>query len=559
MNWLTQLQTTQPIAHGVIILCGVAALGLAIGNLKIRGFSLGIAGTLFAGILFGHFGLDMETHVRHFIQEFGLILFVYTIGMQVGPRFLGTLRQQGLPLNLLAAGNVLLGAATMAGLCLLLGVGIDVGVGIFSGATTNTPALGAAQEALRTVTETAAISDRVALPALGYAVAYPFGVIGIILAMILIRKLYRMNVNQERNDFRIAQRAGQENLTRLSIEVVNPNLDGIQLRSIPGMSRSGVVVSRYKRAGTRETALAKADTILRVGDILLAVGKTSDLESFRLIVGKVSAEDLVQAPGPLTYRRVVVTHKDIVGKSLRELALNERHGVTLTRITRGDLEMGVTADLSLQFGDVVQIVGVEKDIDKIAELLGNSVAELNHAKLVPMFVGIALGVIVGLIPFHVSGMPAPLRLGLAGGPLLVAILLGHIGRIGPMLWFMPVNANNLLREFGIVLFLSCVGLRAGGNFVHTLMNGDGFLWMGIGAAITFAPLLLIGFLARTILKMNFMNICGLLSGSMTDPPALAFANTYSGSDAPAVAYATVYPLTMLLRILTAQLLVLIFC
>lgn len=587
MNWFVYLQKTQPIAHGVIILCLVAALGLALGNIKLRGFSLGIAGTLFAGILVGHFGLNMDPSVRGFIQEFGLILFVYTIGMQVGPGFASTLRQQGLPLNLLAAGNVVLGAVVIVGLCYLFGLDFGLGAGIFAGATTNTPALGAAQDALRTLTNAPALAgaaaltnavaaaagpvtnavaaaapytpERAALPALGYAVAYPFGVLGIILAMVMLRAFFKLNVVQELDLFRKAQRAGHETLDRVNLIVANKNLEGLALKSVPSLDGSGVVVSRIRQQGSPDAKLATADTVLHLGDVLLAVGKKSDLKKFRVIVGEEAAEDLTQAPGHLTYRRVALTHKEFVGKSLRELALNHRYSVTVTRITRQELELSVSADLDLQFGDILQIVGTEENLGKAAEALGNSVKELNHAKLVPLFVGIALGVIAGVIPFHLGHMPAPLKLGLAGGPLLVAILLSRVGRVGPLLWYLPVNANMLLREFGIVLFLSCVGLRAGTHFVESLLQGGGFTWMFCGAIVTLVPLLVIGFIGRAFLKINFMNLCGLLSGSMTDPPALAFANAYSNSDAPAVAYATVYPLTMLLRILLAQLIVILFC
>ena len=583
MSWLLYLQKSQPIAHGVIILCCVAALGLALGSVKVRGFSLGIAGTLFAGIFLGHLGLNMDPEVRGFIQEFGLILFVYTIGMQVGPGFVNSLRQQGLPLNLLAAGNVVLGAVIIVVLCYVFGLDFGLGAGIFAGATTNTPALGAAQEALRSLTNSPVASvttnvlagvvtlvtntaqavthtpDRAALPALGYAVAYPFGVLGIILAMVILRLVFKMNVVQELDLFRKSQRAGHETLHRLTIVVSNKNLEGATVRSIPNIERSGVVISRIRHKGASEVKLATRDTVLHLGDVLMAVGKKSDLEKFRMIVGDESSEDLTQAPGQLTYRRVALTHKEFVGKSLRELALNHRWGVTVTRLTRQDLELSVSADLIFQFGDLLQIVGTEEDLNKAAEALGNSVKELNHAKLVPMFVGIALGVIAGVIPFHVSVMPAPLKLGLAGGPLIVAIILSRVGRMGPLLWYLPVNANMLLREFGIVLFLSCVGLRAGTHFVESLLQGGGFVWMGCGVAVTLVPLLVVGLVARAVMKMNFMNICGLLSGSMTDPPALAFANSYSNSDAPAVAYATVYPLTMVLRILLAQLIVILFC
>jgi putative transport protein len=556
MHWLTQLQQAQPVAHGVLVLSLVAALGLALGNLKLRGLGLGVAGTLFAGILLGHFGMTMDHAMLDFVREFGLILFVYTIGMQVGPGFLNSLRKQGLPLNLAAAAIVLLGAATTIALCLALGIDFKIGVGILSGAVTNTPSLGAGQEALRSL---GFAGDELAKPGMGYAVAYPFGIIGIIVAMLVIRFLFRVSVPGELEAFRKAQRAGQESLQHLNLVVENRNLEGLQVRQLPGIGRSGVVISRLRSAGDKEPRIAKADTVLHQGDVLVAVGTRRALDEFRVIVGRETSEDLTTTPGPLVMKRLVVTHKEAVGSSLRELALNHRYGVTVSRVTRADMDIGVTADLHLQFGDMLRLVGTEADIARAAAELGNSVQELNHAKLVPMFVGIALGVLFGSWPVMVGNMPAPLKLGLAGGPLLIAIILSRVGRIGPLLWYLPANANILLREFGIVLFLSAVGLKAGEKFVATLIQGGGWVWMGVGAVITLLPLLVVGMAMRGLFKLNYMNLCGLLSGSMTDPPALAFANNISASDAPSVAYATVYPLTMILRILVAQLIVLYFC
>jgi putative transport protein len=368
-----------------------------------------------------------------------------------------------------------------------------------------------------------------------------------------------VNSTKELEDFRAAQRAGQESLKRMNLLVDNPNLNSLAIRAVPGLKELGVVISRIRKAGASEVTTVRADTVVNRGDVLLAVGTKANLEKFRVIVGQESPENLMEAPGHVIHRRVVVTHKEVLGLSLRQLGLDHVYGVTATRLTRADLEIAVSADLKVQFGDMLQLVGTEDGIDKAAAALGNSVQQLNHTKLIPMFFGIALGVLAGSYPFHFGEMPAPVRLGLAGGPLVVAIALSRIGRIGPLLWYMPVNANVLLREFGIALFLSCVGLRSGANFLDTLLKGSGVLWMGVGVVITLLPLILTSVIARKLMKMNFMNLCGLLAGSMTDPPALAFANTVNGTDAPSVAYATVYPLTMLLRIVVAQLIVLFFC
>ena len=556
LNWMADIQSTQPVAHGVIILSLVAALGLALGSIRVRGFSLGIAGTLFAGLIFAHFGYNLEPSFRSFIQEFGLILFVYTIGLQVGPGFLDSLRRQGLTLNLLAVGTVLLGVVVTVALCLVLGVDLGIGAGIFAGATTNTPALGAAQEALQTLP--GITTARVADSALGYAVAYPFGVLGLILAMVLVKSIFRLEVPAELEAFRASQQADREPFTRMTVRITNPNLAGVPLSAIPHLEGSGVAVSRLKRAEEAEVRLALKDTPVHPGDLLLAVGRESDLRRFQMTVGEESSEDLTATSGPLTSRQVLVTRPEVVGKSLGELRERYPFELKATRLTRADLDMGISPVLRLRFGDVLRLVGTEENLNQAAEILGNSIKEMNLVRLVPMFLGIALGVLVGCYPFTVGNMPAPLRLGLAGGPLLTAMFLSRIGCTGPLLWYLPPNANLLLREFGIVLFLSCVGLKSGTHFVKTLLQGQGFLWMAMGAVITLVPIMIISLIARVVLKLNFVSLCGLLAGSQTDPPALAFAHGMCSSEAPSIAYASVYPLTMVLRIAAAQVLVVFF-
>lgn len=556
MQWLLNLREVSPIAHGMLVLCAVTAVGLAIGAVKIRGVGLGVAGVLFSGLLFGHFGWNIEAEVRHFLQEFGLILFVYTIGMQVGPGFVDSLRRHGLPLNLAAAAIVISGAALTLLLARVLDIDIAAATGIFSGATTNTPALGAAQEALKNLSDST--PERAALPGLGYAVAYPFGILGIILAMVLLRIVFRLSTTDELAAFRAAQTAQQPPLERRALVVDNPNLAGRKIREVPGLSAGGIVISRVRVAGQREVAPATPETILHVGDVVLAVGEPEKFEELHVIVGRRVDEDLVGAPGPVGQRRIVVTQRKVVGRTLRELSLDALNGVTVTRLTRGEVEISARPERRLQLGDMLMTVGTEDALTRARLALGDSVQQLNHTSLIPIFVGIALGVLIGSFPIEIGNMPAPLRLGLAGGPLLAAIVLSRLGRIGPLHWYLPVNANFLLREIGIVLFLSCVGLRSGSHFLATLLEGDGLLWMGVGAVITLAPLLVIGGIMRALLRTNYLSLCGLLAGSMTDPPALAFANNLTNSDAPAVAYATVYPLTMLLRIVCAQLLILIF-
>ncbi len=540
----------------MLVLAVVAVLGLTLGTVKIRGVGLGIAGVLFAGIFVAHFGHTIDHTVLEFVREFGLVLFVYTIGMQVGPGFLNSLRKQGLPLNLMAATIVLLGAAIALGAGHLKKIPIAAVVGLFSGATTNTPSLGAAQEALKSIH--GVTPAEAAMPGLAYAAAYPFGIVGIIFAMLFLRWIFRVHPQREADAFKKEHQTSGENLERMSIKVDNANLNGVMIRDLPGKAELGVIVSRVEHAGEDEVATALGETLVHRGDTLLAVGTRAALEKFRLIVGTESHRDLMKARGHLGYRTAVVTRDEVLGKSLRELGLDHLYGVTVSRVTRAEHEMTAVADLRLQFGDRVRVVGGKNAIEEAASALGNSLKRLDHTHFIPVFIGIALGVLLGSYPIQIAGMPAPVSLGMAGGPLVAALFLSRIGRIGPLVWYMPVSANIALRELGIVLFLACVGLKAGDRFVDILVHGDGVLWMGCAALITVLPLIIVGFIARIFLKQNFMNLCGLLAGSMTDPPALAFANNIAGSDAPSVAYAAVYPFTMLLRILVAQLIVLLF-
>jgi putative transport protein len=429
-------------------------------------------------------------------------------------------------------------------------------VGIFAGATTNTPSLGAVQEALKQVV--ASDSARSGLPAMGYAAAYPFGIIGIIISMVALRAILKVRQEDELKTFEREQEESHPVLQRMNIRVCNRNLNGLKLHEIPGRDALGVIVSRIKYLGEPEASVANTETVLHEGDVVLAVGAPAKLHEFCLIVGVESPEDLMEAPGPVTFERCVVTRKEPLGKTIRQLQFTQQYGVTVTRVMRGDIELSAVPNLTVEFGDLLQVVGKEADVAKVAKLMGNSVKELNRTNFITTFLGIGLGILLGLYPISIAGMPMPVRLGLAGGPLVAAIILGRIGRIGPLVWYMPLTANLALRELGIAFFLACAGLKAGEHFFEVLRGGQGPLWIGLGAIITLVPLLLVAFLGRWLFKLNFISLCGLLAGSMTDPPALAFANTINGSDAPAVAYATVYPATMLMRILVAQLLVITF-
>ncbi len=552
MDWLLQLFTDQSVAHTVIILSLVIALGVAIGHIKVFGISLGIAGVLFSGLAFGHFQLTINHEILEFCREFGLVLFVYTIGMQVGPGFFASFRKQGLRLNMLAAAIVFGGVAVAVLIHFIMRIPIPVVVGLLSGAVTNTPGLGAAQQAL---SERLGDSPDLALPGMAYAVAYPFGIIGIILTMIAIRYIFRINPEQEAEAFERSQGSNGQLPQNYNIEISNARLAGIQVRTLASTIQAEFVISRLLRGDKVE--IPDAETRLQLGDVLHVVCTAENAEKLALIVGDVSKVDVRSVPSVLTARNILITRRNAVGKKIRELDLVRRYGVAITRVNRAGTELVANAGLELQFGDRVTVVGGESALKKVSIELGDSIKKLNHPNILPVFIGIIFGVILGSIPFKVAGVPAPVKLGLAGGPLLVSILLSRYGRIGPVVWYLPLSANLVLREVGITLFLACVGLKSGGRFVETLVSGDGLYWMGLASLITAVPILVVGLVARYVYKLNYMSLCGLLAGSMTDPPALGFANQIAASDAPAITYASVYALTMFLRILTAQALVLI--
>ena len=553
MDWLIDLFRTDSIGRTLLVLSLVAVSGLALGSLRFRGVGLGIAGVLFAGLVFGHLGVAIDPEIIEFAREFGLILFVYTIGMQVGPGFFASLRRQGLTLNLLAVSVVLLGVALTIGL-IYSGIEAPVAVGLLSGATTNTPSLAAAQQALKSAA--GATDATIRLPGIGYAIAYPFGVVGLILVIVITRVLFRIDPAKEASRIQEEREAESPPLSTINLEVRNPNLDGLSIQQIPTLSSSGLVISRI--SGETGVEVPRPDTPVHLGDILHAVGPAEKLEELRLVVGTVSKVDLKALPSNIVTKRIVVTKNKAVRKSIQELNLTQLYGVTVTRVTRAGLEFTAAGHFRLQFGDILMAVGAPAAIRRVAEELGDSPEHLDHPHILPIFLGIALGVILGSLPFYFPGFPASVRLGLAGGPLLTAIILSRIGRMGPLIWYIPVNANLLLREIGITLFLGCVGLRAGEGFVQALTNGDGIYWMAMAGIVTVVPVLLVSLIALAFYRLNFLSLCGLLAGSMTDPPALAFARSLADSEAASVSYAAVYPLVMLLRVFAAQVIVLLF-
>jgi len=553
MDIVSNFHGLDPIAQGILVLCLVAVTGLMLGHLRLGTVSLGIGGVLFAGIFWGHLGLSVDPQVGHFLREFGLILFVYTIGIQVGPGFFSALRRAGLALNGMAASLVALSVLVAAALHMALDLPVPVMLGLLSGATTNTPSLGAATQMLTSV---GAGPDAMSLPGLGYAVAYPFGIMGILLTMLLVRAVLRVQVDREQDAFDAERASERQGLETVTVAVANPNMDGVLLKELPGLEAMGIVVSRMMRDGTVQ--VAHGELPVRVGDVMLLVGRPAQLRDMVRILGHQVETDLKAVPSEVKWRRQVVTQSAVLGKAIGDLDLLHRYDVVISRVVRTGIELTPSGKLRLQFGDICTVIGQSANLDAVAKVLGDREQALQQAQILPIFLGIALGVLLGSIPLMVPGMPAPVKLGLAGGPLLAAILLARLGHVGPFVWFMPPSANHALRELGIVLFLGIVGLKAGESFVSILLEGDGLSWLVYGATITLIPLLVVGFAARLWLRMNYLTLCGLLAGAMTDPPALAFANAIRPSEAPALAYATVYPLVMVLRILAPQILVLIF-
>ena len=546
------------IALTVSILALVAVVGLFIGNVKFRGIGLGIGGVLFGGIIVGHFvsqaGMTLSSDMLHVIQEFGLILFVYTIGIQVGPGFFASLRVSGLRLNLFAVLIVIIGGLVTAILHKLFDIPLPVVLGIFSGAVTNTPALGAGQQILRDLGTPMEMVDQMGM---SYAMAYPFGICGILFTMWMLRVMFRVNVETEAQQHESSRTNGGALIRTINIRVENPNLHDLAIKDVPILNGDKIICSRLKREETLK--VPSPDTIIQLGDLLHLVGQPADLHNAQLVIGQEVDTSLSTKGTDLRVERVVVTNENVLGKRIRDLHFKERYDVVISRLNRAGVELVASGDISLQFGDILNLVGRPSAIDAVANVLGNAQQKLQQVQMLPVFIGIGLGVLLGSIPVFVPGFPAALKLGLAGGPLIMALILGRIGSIGKLYWFMPPSANLALRELGIVLFLSVVGLKSGGDFVNTLVNGEGLSWIGYGALITAAPLITVGILARMLAKMNYLTMCGMLAGSMTDPPALAFANNlHPTSGAAALSYATVYPLVMFLRIITPQLLAVLF-
>lgn len=551
MEWLYNLFFGQSIAQSVLVIALVITIGIMLGKLKFRGISLGITWILFVGIAMSHFGMTINPEIRHFAQEFGLILFVFSIGLQVGPSFFSSFKQGGMQLVGCAAAIVLLGVVTAGVIHLVTGTPIPTMVGILSGAVTNTPGLGAAQAAYA---DTTGIQDPNI--AMGYAVAYPLGVVGIIFSLIGLRYLLRINFEKE-NEGLAALSQEHKMAEKFSVEFTNQLLDGRSVEYIRDLINRQFVISRVLPKGG-ELMMADGETKLHVGDRLRLICQAEDTEAVIAFLGhtvEMSDEEWGHNTPNATFisRRILITKPEINGKKFIDLRLRTKYGITLTRVNRAGVDLIPYQGLELQVGDRVMVVGPEKAVDKVATVLGNSLKKLNEPNLVTIFVGIALGVLLGSIPL--LNVPQPVKLGLAGGPLILAILIGRFGTHFHLVTYTTMSANLMLREIGIALFLACVGLGAGEGFVDAVVDG-GYRWIGYGAIITILPLLIVGTFARLALKMNYYTLMGMLSGAMTDPPALAYANGVAGNDMPAVGYSTVYPVVMFLRVLTAQIFIL---
>ena len=551
MDWIKDLLwEPTSVAHIVSLYAFVISVGVLLGKIKIFGISLGVTFVLFTGIFMGHCGFTAETHILHFLREFGLILFVFCIGLQVGPSFFSSFKTGGMTLNLLAVGIVVLNIAVMLTIYFMAGGRVDLPmmVGILYGAVTNTPGLGAAQEALNQLNYT---GDPIAL---GYACAYPLGVVGIIGSVIAIRYIFRVNFSKEEAELKEEGNNLKHKPHMMDLEVRNEAIDGKKLIQVKDFLGRPFVCSRMRHEG--HVSIPERDTVFHTGDQLHIVCSEEDAEAITAFIGRGVQIDWERQDMPMVSRRILVTKSEINGKSLGSMHFRSIYGVNVTRVNRSGVDLFADPNLVLQVGDRVMVVGQQDAVARVADVLGNQLKRLDTPNIVTIFVGIFLGILFGSLPITFPGMPTPVKLGLAGGPLVVAILIGRFGHKLKLVTYTTMSANLMLREIGIVMFLASVGIEAGEHFVQTVVEGDGLLYVGYGFLITVIPLLIIGIVARLYYKVNYFTLMGLIAGSTTDPPALAYANQVSGNDAPSVGYSTVYPLTMFLRIIAGQMILL---
>ena len=559
LQWLKDLfTTTDSVAHIALLYAVVIAAGVYLGKIKIGGISLGVTFVLFAGIVAGHIGFTAPTPILTFVQDFGLILFVFMIGLQVGPGFFESFGTQGIKLNALATSAIALNILVMFACYYTFFDTRDITnlpmmVGTLYGAVTNTPGLGAANEALGSV-----FGQNAPQIASAYACAYPLGVLGIIGATILIR--YICNIKLEKDEALLQamdETSANKKPYKMHLEVTNKYLEGKTLLQVHDFLNRDFVVSRIVHDG--ELSIPNSKTVFHIGDQMLIVCAEADYEAIVAFIGPKIDIDFEQQDQPLVSKRILITNPEINGKTLASMHFSSVHGVNVTRVTRHGMDLFASASLPLQVGDRIMVVGPEDAVDRVANKMGNSIRRLNAPNIATIFVGIIMGIVFGSLPFAIPGMPVPLKLGIAGGPLIIAILIGRYGYKIHLVTYTSTSANMMLREIGLVLFLASVGIKAGAGFVNTVVDGDGLLYVLTGFLITIIPILIVGPIARMKYKLNYFTLAGMIAGTYTDPPALAYANSICSKEAPAVGYSTVYPLSMFLRIFTAQLIVLIFC
>lgn len=560
MEWMIDLLSpgNESLAAAVMLYSFVIFAGIYLGKIKVLGVSLGVTLVLFVGILMGHFGYSVQPDILHFLRDFGLILFIFSIGMQVGPSFFSSFKEGGVRMNMLAVGGVLMSAVIAVAIYFIQGgangiTSLPEMVGIMSGAVTNTPGLGAAQQTVLQINSAAGdISQQMSM---GYAAAYPLGVVGIIVSLILIKKIFRIDVQKEIDEVEEEKNDSQLAPHVVTYKVTNELMAGLDIAKIHTIINANFVISRIEKPdGT--IRIPKSEDLLEMGDLVLIVCSIQDEEVFNRFIGPKVEKKWEMVQGPVVSKKILVTKTEYNGVKLGSLRLRMGYKLNVTRVNRAGVDLLATANLRLQIGDRLTVVGKPEDIERLGNKLGNSLKRLNEPNLFTMFIGIFLGIIVGSIPFYLPGMSVPMKLGLAGGPLIVAILISAYGTKFHLVTYTNSSANMLLREIGICLFLASVGIAAGKDFAATVFNIRGAMWVGYGLIITMIPLLVVGIIARWKYKMNYLAIIGMLSGNYTDPPALAYANKVANNDAPAVAYSTVYPLTMFMRVIVAQLLIL---
>lgn len=553
MKWFLDLLTHQSFAQTVIIFGLVIAIGISLGKIKIFGISLGVTWVLFVGLFFSFIGIEVNKELEDFLKEFGLVLFVYTLGLQVGPGFFASLNKNALVTNGLAALIVALGIITTLVVYTFSGNPISIMSGIMSGAVTNTPGLAAAQ----TTIDNLHIHNDTSMVTLAYAVAYPLGVFGIIAAMLILKKIFKTDIEKETELQNKLNNLREDRVISKHLKLENQQLIGKPISAIFDIIKTPIVVSRMYHKGQIITPTPKET--LAENDVLLIVASKTTFEQLHLLIGAESDMNLKTAiDSNLVSNHIVVTNKEITHKRLGDIPEFNEHDFTFTRLYRAGTQMVPNGNIMLQLGDTIKVVGTKEGLERITNVLGNSLKRLEVPDLAPIFIGIVLGIIVGSIPFQIPNIPVPVKIGLAGGPLIIALILSRFGNVFYLNNYTTNSANLMIRELGITLFLASVGLSSGSKLAVAFEGGSGFYWMGLGLLITLLPLLIVGIIAKKYFKKNFFEVCGLLAGASTDPPALAFALKIAGNDTPSATYATVYPLTMILRIIGAQLLILMF-